>query len=283
MLAAVWGSSFMFMRIATPEFGPISLIAVRLFISAAVLLPILLHRKEFRLVLKSWPKFLWSGLATTAIPFTLFSYVTLSLTAGNTSLLNATVPMFSAAIAWYWLKEKLTGIGIAGLALGFVGVFVLATPEGGSSMLLLIPVMAGLIAAALYGYGSCFTRIHMQGYAPLTITAGTQFFAALFLVPFGLFFWPDAAPSTGSWLSVISLGVFCTALSLVFFFHLLQQIGVANTVSVAYLIPVFGILWGYIFLDEVLTSGMLIGGAGIFIGVALTTSSAGKLSVKIAK
>jgi drug/metabolite transporter (DMT)-like permease len=271
----------MFMRIATPEFGPISLIAVRLLISAVVLLPILLHRKEFLLIVRQWPKFLWSGLATTAIPFTLFSYVTLSLTAGNTSLLNATVPMFSAITAWYWLKEKLTSFGMAGLMLGFIGVFVLAAPEGGDSQALIKPVIAALIAAALYGYGSCFTRVHMQGYAPITITAGTQFFAALFLLPFGLFFWPDALPSIGSWLSVLVLGVFCTALSLAFFFHLLQQIGVANTVSVAYLIPVFGILWGYIFLDEVITSTMLIGGAGIFIGVALTTSSAGKITVKI--
>ena len=270
----------MFMRISTPEFGPIALIAVRLFISAVVLLPILLHRKEFRLVLAHWPKFLWSGLATTAIPFTLFSYVTLSLTAGNTSLLNATVPMFSAIIAWYWLKEKLTGFGIAGLMLGFIGVFVLAAPEGGDSQVLIKPVIAALTAASLYGYGSCFTRIHMQGYAPITITAGTQFFTALFLLPFGLYFWPDAPPSMSSWLSVFSLGIFCTALSLVFFFHLLQEIGVANTLSVAYLIPMFGILWGYIFLDEVVTSGMLIGGTGILIGVALTTSSAGKKQSK---
>ncbi|MGY8817760.1 MAG: DMT family transporter, partial [Pseudomonadales bacterium] len=145
---------------------------------------------------------------------------------------------------------------------------------------LIKPVIAALTAASLYGYGSCFTRIHMQGYAPITITAGTQFFTALFLLPFGLYFWPDAPPSMSSWLSVFSLGIFCTALSLVFFFHLLQEIGVANTLSVAYLIPMFGILWGYIFLDEVVTSGMLIGGTGILIGVALTTSSAGKKQSK---
>ncbi|PCJ42838.1 MAG: EamA family transporter [SAR86 cluster bacterium] len=281
MLAAVWGASFMFMRIASPEFGPISLITVRLLISAIVLFPILLHRKETRLVLTNWRKFLWVGLATTAIPFTLFSYVTLSLTAGNTSLLNATVPMFSAIIAWYWLNEKLTSVGIAGLMLGFLGVFILASPDTGDSQALLLPVMAALCAATLYGYGSCFSRLHMQNFSSMTVTAGTQLFAALFMLPFGVFFWPEAVPSMGSWVSVIALGIFCTALSLAFFFHLLQQIGVANTVSVAYLIPVFGILWGYIFLGESVTSGMLLGGAGIFIGVALTTSSVGKKRVKI--
>lgn len=276
ILAAVWGSSFLFMRIASPEFGPITLISLRLFISAIALFPFLLYRKEFKLVLASWPKFLWSGLNTTALPFTLFSYVTLSLTAGNTSLLNGTVPMFSAIIAWFWLKEKLSVLGVMGLILGFLGVFILASPEGGESQVLWLPVIAALIASASYGYGSCFSRLYMQGFSSITIAAGTQFFAALFMLPFGLFFWPETNPSMLSWGSVLSLGIVSTAFSLIFFFRLLQQVGVANTVSVAYLIPIFGILWGYLFLDEVVTSGMLIGGVGIFIGIALTTGSIGK-------
>ncbi|MFL2840617.1 MAG: DMT family transporter [Pseudohongiellaceae bacterium] len=283
ILAAVWGSSFMFMRIASPEFGPISLITVRLLISAIVLFPILTYRKESRLILMNWSKFLWVGLVTTAIPFTLFSYVTLSLTAGHTSLLNATVPIFSAIIAWYWLNEKLTGVGIIGLILGFLGVFILASLDAGASKALLLSVMAALCGATILGYGSCFSRLHMQNFPAITVAAGTQLFAALFMVPLGLFFWPDAVPSIGAWLSVIALGIFCTALSLIFFFHLLQQVGVANTVAVAYLIPVFGVLWGYIFLDEVVTLDMILGGAGIFMGVALITSSAGKKRVKVAE
>ena len=281
ILAAVWGSSFLFMRIASPEFGPISLISLRLFISAIALFPFLLFRKETAIVLANWPKFLWAGLNTTAIPFTLFSYVTLSLTAGNTSLLNGTVPMFSAIIAWFWLKEKLSVVGIIGLVMGFLGVFILASPEGGDSKVLWFPVLAALVASASYGYGSCFSRLHMQGFSSITIASGTQFFAAIFMLPFGLFFWPETSPSMLSWLSVLSLGMVSTAFSLIFFFRLLQQIGVANTVSVAYLIPVFGILWGYLFLDEVVTPGVLIGGVGIFIGIALTTNSAGKKGKKL--
>ncbi len=281
ILAAVWGSSFLFMRIASPEFGPISLISLRLFISAIALFPFLLFRKETAIVLANWPKFLWAGLNTTAIPFTLFSYVTLSLTAGNTSLLNGTVPMFSAIIAWFWLKEKLSVVGIIGLVMGFLGVFILASPEGGDSKVLWFPVLAALVASASYGYGSCFSRLHMQGFSSITIASGTQFFAAIFMLPFGLFFWPETSPSMLSWLSVLSLGIVSTAFSLIFFFRLLQQIGVANTVSVAYLIPVFGILWGYLFLDEVVTPGVLIGGVGIFIGIALTTNSAGKKGKKL--
>ena len=189
--------------------------------------------------------------------------------------------MFSAIIAWFWLKEKLSVVGVAGLILGFIGVFILASPEGGDSQVLWLPVLAALCAAALYGYGSCFSRLHMQGFSSITIAAGTQFFAGLFMLPFGLLFWPDTTPSTLSWLSVIALGVFSTALSLIFFFRLLQQVGVANTVSVAYLIPIFGIFWGYLFLDEVVTSAMLIGGVGIFMGIALTTHSAGKKGTKL--
>jgi drug/metabolite transporter (DMT)-like permease len=269
------------MRIASPEFGPISLITVRLIISALALLPMLLQKKDIALVFINWRKFLWTGLATTALPFTLFSYVTLSLTAGNTSLLNATVPMFSAIIAWFWLKEKLTAFGIAGLLMGFLGVYVLASPEGMEEGSFVLPILAALAAATFYGYGSCYSRLHMQDFSSMTLSAGSQLFAALFMLPFGVIFWPDTVPSAASWLSVIALGIFCTAFSLFCFFQLLKQVGVANTVSVAYLIPVFGILWGYLFLDEAVTSTMLIGGLGIFIGIALTTSPMSKAASKI--
>ncbi len=124
--------------------------------------------------------------------------------------------MFSALIAWFWLKEKLSIFGVIGLIMGFVGVYILASPEDAGSELVWLSVLAALFASALYGYGSCFSRLHMQGFSSITIAAGTQFFAAIFMLPPGLFYWPEANPSMLSWLSVIALGIFCTAFSLIF-------------------------------------------------------------------
>ena len=271
MLGAVWGASFLLLRIASPEFGPLALISLRLSVSALVLSPIIFLRREFPVVLANWRLFLWAGVFTSAFPFTLLSIVSLSMSAGNTSLLNATVPMYSAIITWLWLKEKLNSIGIAGLVLGFIGVFVLASPEGGEYRTLLVPVLAATLGTICYAYGSCFTNLYLQGFKPITVTTGSQFYAALFMLPFGILFWPDSAPSTLSWISAVSLGIFCTAMALIMFFRLLNQIGVTKSVSVAYLIPVFGILWGAIFLHEVLTLKMIFGGALILLGVFLTT------------
>lgn len=275
-MAAVWGASFLFMRIASPEFGPVALITVRIVVSALLLLPLIVLRGEARLLLMHWKQFLWVGTSTAAFPFTLFSYVTLSVSAGSTSLLNATTPLFSAIIAWLWLKEKLTWLGIGGLILGFMGVFVLASPEEGNYRTLLLPVLAALLATSCYGYGSCYSRLKLHGFSSLMITAGSQVYAALFMLPFGIAFWPESSPGVLSWFSGISLGVLCTAFPLVVYFHLIKQVGVANTVSVTYLIPVFGILWGVIFLDEALTRGMLIGGLLILASVAVMTNPAAK-------
>ncbi len=271
VLGAVWGASFLFLRIASPEFGPLALISLRLCISALILTPIIFYRREFPLIRANWGKLLWAGAFTSALPFTLLSIVSLSMTAGNTSLLNATVPMYSAIITWFWLKEKLSGIGIVGLVLGFVGVFILASPEGGDYRSMWVPVLAATLGTISYAYGSCYTNLYLHGFKPITVTTGSQFYAALLMLPFGILFWPDSLPSTLSWISAVSLGIFCTAMALIMFFHLLSQVGVTKSVSVAYLIPVFGILWGAIFLDEALTVKMIFGGALILMGVFLTT------------
>ncbi len=241
-----------------------------------VLMPLILQRGELPILKTNWRRFLWAGVCTTALPFTLLSYVSLSMTAGHTSLLNATVPMFSAIIAWFWLKESLTWIGIAGLLLGFTGVFVLSSPDGGDYATMALPVLAAIIATNLYAYGSCYTTLYLRELPSITVTAGSQLYASLFMLPFGLWFWPQNQPSLASWLSALALGIVCTAFALIMFYHLLKRIGVAKTVSVTYLIPVFGILWGMLFLNEMLTQNMLLGGILVMAGVGLTTSASAK-------
>ncbi len=269
------------MRIASPEFGPISLIAIRAWVAALVLLPLIFIRREWPLVFKLWHHLSFVGVITTAVPFILIAYATLYITAGGTSLLNATVPMFSAMVAWLWLRESLNLVGIAGLLLGFAGVAILTTPEGGDYRTVLLPSLAVLLATALYALGSCYTKLYLQSYPAPAVTAGCQFFAALFMLVPGVIMWPDAVPSFVSWVSALALGVFCTAMAWMIFFHLLKSAGVNNTVVVTYLIPVFSILWGGLFLDEIVTANMLLGGVLILCSVALTTSSYAKKRVVI--
>lgn len=280
LLAAIWGGSFLFMRIATPEFGPFALIFVRAAVAAVTLFPFILHAKQVKVIVQNWLLFLWIGVTAVAIPFTLFSYVTLNISAGNTSLLNATTPIFSSIIAWLWLKESLRLPSIIGLVLGFVGVFLLSTAKGGNQLENLLPVGAALVATSCYAYGSCFARLKMGQFRSLTAAAGGQIFAAIVLLPFCVFFAPPKFPSVLSWSSAIALGVLCTAVALILYFHLLKSYGVAKTVSVTYLIPVFGILWGVIFIEETVSLKMLLGGAMILLGVALTASSKGKAENK---
>jgi len=254
---------------------------MRVLIASLFLMPLIFKRGEFHIVRRHWREFFWVGIFTTAIPFTLLSYVSLSMTAGYTSLLNATVPMFSAIIAWIWLKQTLTWVGIIGLVLGFAGVFVLASPGSADYGEILLPITAAVLATSGYAYGSCYSSLHLHKFPSITAAAGSQMYAAIFMLPFGLWFWPDHTPSALSWLCALALGVFSTAIALIMFYHLLKQVGVAKTVSVTYLIPAFGILWGILFLDESLTGNMLIGGALILAGVGVTTSASAKKGVRL--
>ncbi len=270
VLGAVWGASFLFMRIAAPEFGPLALVLVRTGVAALCLIPFLFYKGEFKQVLGSTLVFLWLGAITVALPFTLFSYASLYLNAGSTSLLNATTPMFGALIAWLWLKEPITRYTVVGVLLGFAGVFVISASKKGGFAFRVLPVLATLLATACYAYGSCFARKFFSGFRAATIAAGGQLGAALCLLPFGLYYWPQQNPSALAWLSTILLAVFCTALALILFFHLLKKVGVSRAISVTYLTPVFGILWGVVFLSESPGLSLIIGGVLVLFGVTLT-------------
>ena len=276
LLGAIWGASFLFMRVAVPEFGPFSLIFLRTLIAALVLLPTTLFSGAYKLILKRCLLFIWLGGVTVAAPFTLFAYVTLHVTAGTTSILNATTSMFSAIFAWLWLKETLSYRASAGVLIGFLGVTVLSLGKDfllhGRMQIHVLSLCAALLAAACYGYGSCFVRKYMHAVPSSIIAAGGQFGAAILLLPLGWYYWPATMPGYTAWSSGILLGVFCTAIALIMYFDLLKKVGVARTVSVTLLIPVFSVLWGTLFLDEALTPAMLAGGVLVLMGVGLTNS-----------
>jgi drug/metabolite transporter (DMT)-like permease len=276
VLAAIWGASFLFMRIAAPEFGPIPLVATRVGIAAAFLLAILTAGGRTRQLRAHTGPLILLGVLSAAVPFTLFAYAVLSLTAGLTSVLNATAPLFGALVAYFWLGDRLRRVQILGLTIGFAGVIVLVSDkisfaQGGSGW----AILAALAASLLYGISASFIKKQLSGVNPLVNATGSEVAAtALLLIP-AIVYWPAASPSPLAWASAISLGILCTGVALALFFRLIGRIGPAKAITVTYLIPVFGVLWGFVFLDEPVTVRMLAGCAVILLGTSMASGMIG--------
>ena len=272
ILAAIWGSSFMFARISVTEFGAIPLSAVRSSIAALTLIPIMFWSGQWSYFRDQWKHFVVLGLISTALPFTFITLATQYSTAGFASILNAMTPILSAGIAWVWLKEYLSMSAVFGIGLSFVGVlFMITDTQSISTELILLPILTGLGAAFFYALTGNYARKYVKSAPPIAQETGCQIFAALFLIPPAIFLWPENTISTGGWINAAILGLMCTSLAFILYFYLLKNIGVAKTVIVTYMIPVFGMLWGYLFLDEVITLNMFASAGLILTGIALTT------------
>jgi drug/metabolite transporter (DMT)-like permease len=271
-LAALWGASFLFMRMGAAEFGPVALSAVRVAGATLFLLPLLAWRGQLDVLRRHWKPIFVVGVLNSALPFLCFSYAALSITAGLSSIFNASTPLWGALIAWLWLGDRLTPSRIGGLAIGFGGVLWLAWDKasfrpGGSGW----AIVACLAATLCYGLAASFTKKRLTGVAPLAVAAGSQMSAALVLAIPALLWWPPAMPSHQAWLAAASLALACTGIAYVLYFRLIASVGPANAIAVTFLIPVFAVLWGWIFLDEVLSATMVAGCGVILVGTGLAT------------
>ncbi|ALT76957.1 DMT family transporter [Paucibacter sp. KCTC 42545] len=269
-LAAIWGATFLFMRLGAHEFGPLVMAALRVTVASLALLPLLAARQGLGELRREWKPLLVIGLLNSAIPFALFSFAALSITAGLSSILNATTPLWGALIAWAWLRQGLSGWRVLGLALGFAGVLFLAWDKasfkpGGSGWAL----AACLLATFCYGLAANFSKRYTVHIQPMAVATGSQVFAALLLAVPALFYWPEAMPSAKAWMGVLMLGLLCSALAYLLYFRLMSRIGPTNTIAVTFLIPVFAVLWGFLFLGELFTLHMAAGCAIVLLGTAL--------------
>ena len=271
-LASLWGGSFIFMRIASPEFGPVLLMAFRTLTASLFLLPLVIISKKHRHFNGYKAKIFIVGLFNTAIPFVLFGYATLTLSGGLTSVLNATTPMFGAIVAYVWFRDKLTITATFGLLIGFIGVYLLVLDKLHLDVeTILLPTLAALLASLCYGISANFTKRYLTGVSSTVLATGSQVSATIVLLPLSLFFLPTQMPSNTAIVSVLLLGLLCTGVAYIIFFHLIANLGPTKAISVTYLIPAFGLFWGSLFLDEVITMSMLIGCGFILTGVALAT------------
>jgi drug/metabolite transporter (DMT)-like permease len=272
LLAAIWGASFLFMKVGVPEFGPVLFMAMRTLIASLLLIAILLLKKQFRLLNHNKKDIFIVGLMNTAIPFVLFGWATLTLSAGSTSVLNATTPMFGAIVAVIWLKDKLNMGAMLGLVIGFIGVYFLMFDKlNMPNSKVMLPTFAVMLASFFYGISANYTKKYLSDIKPLVLAAGSQISASLVLLPISIMFLPQSIPSIEAINAVIVLGIVCTGFAYIVFFRLISALGPTKAISVTYLIPAFGLFWGAIFLKEETTATMLFGCSLILLGVALTT------------
>lgn len=272
LLAAFWGGSFVFMKIGGAEFGSVLFMALRTLIASLFLYPLLMWHKQTSAFTENFMQIFVVGVFNTAIPFVLFGWAILYLSAGMTSVLNATTPMFGAIVAFFWLKDKLSLSAVFGLIIGFVGVYFLMLDKLLiDANTVILPTLAVLLASLCYGISANYTKRYLSAVKPLALAAGSQISASIILVPISLFFLPQAMPSVNAFAAVTALGVICTGVAYIILFRLIAALGPAKAISVTYLIPAFGLLWGSIFLSEVITTWMIVGCLLILTGVGLTT------------
>lgn len=278
LLAAIWGASFLFMRVAAPEFGPVAMSAVRVAVASIVLMPLLVLGGDGASLVRHWRPLALVGVLNSALPFVLFGYASLVITAGLASVFNAATPLFAALIAWLWLREPLTRWRLLGLVVGMAGVLGLAwhraggalgAQPGADDLAAAGAVLACLLATLLYGFSVNFARQRLAGVPAIAQATGSQLAAALALAVPTAITWPARMPGGWSWLSVLALALLCSALAYILYFRLIANVGATRAASVTFLIPVFAVLWGGWLLNEPIDAPMVLACLVIVIGTSL--------------
>ncbi len=269
VLGAIWGGSFLFMRIAAAEFGPFALVEMRLALGAAILLPFLWKARGQFTEPRLWLHLAWISAVNSAIPFVLFAWGAERAPAGIGAITNSMAVMFVALVGFIFYGESIGARRAIGLILGFVGVVVLASGKtaGGSVG---PAALAGTTAAFLYGIGMNAIRAHLKGIPAAAVAAATLITATALLLPVAVYTWPTHTIPVTPWISAILLGILCTGTAYTVFYRLIHRIGAPRASTVTYLVPLFAVVWAWIFLGEPLTWTMAIAGVLILGGVSLS-------------
>lgn len=263
------------MRFAALEFGAFPTAGLRMAIGALFILPLLLWRGLLGQLKGNIKLIFWVSLLNGAVPFASYAFALQHITTGFSAILNATTPMFAALVAWLWLRQSLTAWRVAGLALGFAGVVLLASDQAGlkgdAFWLSLASVAACFLATLCYALSGHLIKEKMSHLHPWVIACSTMCGAAVWLLIPALLTWPSSAPSAKAWWSLLVVGVVCSGLAFMLYFELMRRVDMTRTSSVTYLIPVFALIYGALFLDEYITLWMVFCGAIVLLGTALAT------------
>jgi drug/metabolite transporter (DMT)-like permease len=271
LLAAIWGSSFMFMRIAVPQLGPSWLLELRLLSASLVLLLVSRLLRKPLMVRRYWRHYLILGLFNTALPFFAFAYAAQTLPASMLAILNSTAPLWGVLIGVIWRGKPITGRAILGLMLGMGGVASLVG-LGGLQVQpgAMLAVVLTASAAICYGIASSYAEfaVKVETYAN---AHGSLWAATLLLMPFLPFASVPVSWPPGAVAAALVLGVLCTGVAYLMYFHLIATAGAPSALTVGYLIPLWGVLWGWLFLDEAIGWHTLLGAGLVLSGTMLVT------------
>jgi drug/metabolite transporter (DMT)-like permease len=269
-LAAIWGASFLFMRIAVTSLGAIGTAESRLVLAGATIAVVLaLSGKRLDLG-RHWRHYAMVGTLNSAAPFALFAWSAQHLPASYLVVLNATAALFGAIVGAAWLGERITARAALGLLAGLAGVVtrvglgpVAATPAT------IAAALASLAAALCYAIASAYVKRRSYTIDSGALAGGSNIAAAVALFPLALAAPPQGWPGADALWAVAALGILCTGIAYLLYFRLIRDVGPARALTVTFLIPVFGMLWGALFLGEAITATMLAGAALVLVGTWL--------------
>ena len=265
LLGAVWGSAFMFIKISADDFGPILLVNLRLLLAGALFLPFLLQKKYLAYFKSHFSGILILGIFSNAFPFTMFSYASLGATSNMLGILNGTTAFMTMVVAYFWLKESITPKQIFGIILGFLGILVLVNPANGSATI----GASGfaLVGALSYSFSGVYIQKYQLNANKFVLIGWAMLFGGLLLTPLSFFNLPDQMPDNNAIAALLWLGIVSTGIAYLGYIRLIEQIGAVRTSTVTYLLPVFSIIWGSIFLQEKIT--WIIFGGFIFVMIGM--------------
>lgn len=270
VLAAIWGASFLFIRVAVPGFGPFALMELRVLLGGLVLALLAVIIRHRAVLIPRWRQYLVLGAVNAALPFTLIAAAELVIPASLAAILNALTPVFTAIVGAMWLGQRIGAKLAIGLAVAFAGVIV---SVGWSPLDLTVwPLLAAgavAVASLFYAVGTNYSKRTFPDGQPLTMSIGQNLGAAAVLLPFALATVPREMPAVPETGAVLGLAVICTAGAYLIYFWLLKHVGPTRTTSVTFLVPVFGMIWGNLILNEPVTAGMIGGLALVFGGILL--------------
>ena len=269
-LAAMWGASYLFMRYAVPHLGPVLMIELRVLIAGLALAAFVYATRNTIGWRQHWRAYLFVGAIGLALPFVLIAEALTVIDASTAAILNALAPLFASLVAAVWIRDPITPAKAAGIALCLAGTAVLVgwtpTPMTGRELLAMAMSVA---ATAVYGYTIVFTKVNLKDASPMGTSAATLLFAALALAPFTPVTRDLSVVPPMAWLALGGLAIVSTAVAFILYYRLIADVGPVKAITVTLLVPVFGMIWGVIFLGEPLTPGRLAGCAIILAGCSL--------------
>lgn len=272
LLSSLWGLSFIFMRVAAPEFGVAPLVLVRMGIGALLLMPLLISLHYLRLIWQHKGPLLLLGVVNHVLPFSLLALATTRLEAGFTSLINATTPIFTALLGALFFATAIQRQQYVGLALALLGVYVLSADRldfalGGDGWF----ILAALGATFCYGIASNYSKTRLSHLPTRVLAAGSSAMSALVLLIPGILLWPSDPISPLAWGNALALAALSTTLAFLLYFGLLASAGATATSTVTFLVPVSALAWGYLLLGETLNIQIMAGMVITLIGTAIAT------------